>query len=489
MRAHILLTIAAVLAPPLPGQVRPTQYPPDQYPNQYPPGQYPPTQTPPGQYPARLPGGVVVPVPVPEIRLPKRKEKEPEGGRRAPQGSGDLVLALHQIEGTLRQLGEKDLVLDTKQKGLLRFRLLAKTRFRDTAGEAIRDSLLKAGDRLKIETSADDEETALRITLVKKGTAQERAAAEKPFDASTVQTPEGLEKGEAVASVEGGAGNSSGASNPPAAASPSDSGEWRPAPERVPGPDQPGAGPGRRARASGTPNANEDETVAAAREAALAYSDSLPNFVVEQQVTRSAGNPAQWQPLDVVTAEVTSVGGREEYRNVSINGRPAAAPPEASGSWSTGEFVTTLIDVLSPLTNASFRKRSEQRMGNQLVAIYDFAVKPENSHWRIVYNGEFYTPAYQGAIWIDVETARVLRIEQKAARIPGDYPFRLAEATLEYDTVRIGEGSHLMPARGENIVCPRGLASCSRLQIVYRNYRKFSSDSSITFPKFTASQE
>ncbi|HBY58923.1 MAG TPA: hypothetical protein DEH78_03820 [Solibacterales bacterium] len=488
MKRLALLFVTASLAA---AQAPQTQYPPSQYPpGQYPPGQYPPSQVPPGQIPARLPGGVTLPLPVPEIKIPTRKpkEKENDDARRSPEGSGGLVMALHQIEGALRQLGDKDLVLDSKEKGLLRFRLLTKTRFRDTKGEAIRDSLLKPGDRLKVEASADDEETALRITLLRKGTPAERTAAEQPFDSAAVKTPEGLEKGEAMATVE------SASASPGAAPSPSTGnsspGDWRTAPDRVPPVGAPGSQPSRpRVRASATPNSNEDETVAAAREAALAYADTLPNFVVEQATTRSAGNPAQWQKLDVVTAEVTSVNGKEEYRNISINGRPAPAPPESTGAWTTGEFVTTLIDVLSPLTNAAFRKRSEQRIGSSLVAIYDFKVKAENSHWRIVHNGEFYTPAYDGEIWIDVETARVLRIGQRAARIPGGFPFRLAECVLEYDHVRIGETPFLMPSRGDNVICPLGTSPCSRNEIAFRNYRKFTADSNITFQKFVGSAQ
>src|SRR5579871_2762678 len=70
-----LVTVAA--AQTYPGQYPPGQYPPTTYPpGQYPPGSYPPGTYPPNTYPTRLPGGVPVGLPVPEVKLPKKQPKE-----------------------------------------------------------------------------------------------------------------------------------------------------------------------------------------------------------------------------------------------------------------------------------------------------------------------------------------------------------------------------------------------------------------------------
>jgi hypothetical protein len=63
-----------------------------------------------------------------------------------------------QVTGSLRKLREKDLVLETNDNTVLRFRLIATTQFRDPQGAAIRDSLLRP----------DDPETALGVVLVHK---------------------------------------------------------------------------------------------------------------------------------------------------------------------------------------------------------------------------------------------------------------------------------------------------------------------------------
>ncbi|OYW09903.1 MAG: hypothetical protein B7X34_05790, partial [Acidobacteriia bacterium 12-62-4] len=103
------MSASAILFAQLPGQYPPGQYPPGQYPQ----GQYPPGQYPQGQYPQ----GPSVGLPIPQIKLPKRGPK------------------LTGTEGTLRQLGEKELVLETSGKGIQKYRLIAKTQFRDAAGE------------------------------------------------------------------------------------------------------------------------------------------------------------------------------------------------------------------------------------------------------------------------------------------------------------------------------------------------------------------
>lgn len=443
--AAVLAMAVAVSSLPLPAQA-PTPYPPDttQYPpNQYPPGQYPPNQYPPNQYPARLPGGVPIGIPIPEIKLPKRKpkdEKKDEGGPKNTREQPPLV-ALRGIEGTLRKLGEKELLAETKEKGVLQFRVLAKTKFVDEAGEAVRDSLLKPGDHLRINVNADDEETALRVILLKKGTAEERAVAERPVAPSQIKTPEGL----APAALPRGL--------PPVSAS-----------------------------GSGDPAAL-DSDVEEARAAANAFSATLPNYVVQQVTTRYTSNtqPPQWRATDVVAAEVAYVDGKEEYRNITINGRPAQRPVEKTGSWSTGEFGTTLEDILSPATNAAFKRLGEQNIGTRMVVVYEFSVRQPNSHWTIVGEGQRYSPAFTGTLYIERVSHRVLRIEQVADAMQSSFPFEKAESVVDYDFVRIDQASYLLPSRSESSICKRGMSFCSRNEIEFRNYKKFTTESQIKF--------
>src|ERR1035438_3314731 len=115
------------------GQYPGGQYPGGQYPQQggqYPPGQYPPGQYPPGQYP---PGQY--PQQQPTIGLPGRRPSD----KSSNTNSDSLKVAIRAVDGTLRELGEKDLYLETSNHKILRFRMLTKTQFRDKQGENYRD--------------------------------------------------------------------------------------------------------------------------------------------------------------------------------------------------------------------------------------------------------------------------------------------------------------------------------------------------------------
>ncbi len=470
------------------GQVSPGQYPPGQYPpGQYPPGQYPPGQYPPNTYPTRLPGGVPIGIPVPEIKLPKRKPKaenpkgETQGSKverpgNADPDSKDLQITLRSVDGTLRAMGEKDLVLQTAAGRAVRFRLLVKTLFRNPEGGAIRDSLLKPGDQLSILVNPDDVETALRVVLLRSGTPAERAAAAQPVDPKTVGEP----VAEDLSEVRPGPVRDDNA-----------------APERDPAvpelrrkPAAPAVDQSSPRRADpGRPLTNS-QIILDAREAADSFTAELPNFLVQQVTTRyySTTRPPNWQAIDVVTAEVACVDGTEEYRNIAINGRSSQWPVEKTGSWSTGEFVTTLQDILSPFTNAAFSKRGEERRANRLALVFDYSVEQPNSHWTIIANEHSsYRPAYKGSLWIDKETRRVLRIEQRAQNLPAGFAFEQAESVIEYGFVRIDAGTYLLPVDSENTVCSRGTSGCSKNVISFRNYRRFTADSEIKFDKFRSS--
>ena len=468
-----------------PGQYPPRQYPPGQYPpgqyppGQYPPGQYPPGQYPPGQYPntypTRLPGGIPVNLPVPEVKLPKRDSKDKNGG------SSDAKMTLAPVDGTLRKLGDKDLFLQTAGKTVLRFRLLVKTQFRDKQGGPVRDSLLHPGDQLSVLVNPDDPETAIRVVFVREGTAAEKKAADRSMEEARAAEAKDLGKARIVI------GNEATTPTETETTASVDAPPIPPSSEAATAPPDAAA-----PVASGPPRLADDSTILGdARAAARSYTTTLPNFLAEQKTTRyfSGGWPASWNEIDVVTATVAYMNGKEDYRNIQVNGIPTNVPPERSGSWSTGEFATTLSDVLSPITNAAFKHRGEDRIAGRAAFVYDYTVLQPNSHWTLVSpDGRTYNPAYEGVVWIDKDTRRVLRIEQKSTSMPSDFPIRRAECTIEYGFVKIEQGTYLLPVLSENLGCMSGSGSCSRNSIQFHDYRKFSTDSTIKFDKQFAGQ-
>ena len=90
-------------------------------------------------------------------------------------------------------------------------------------------------------------------------------------------------------------------------------------------------------------------------------------------------------------------------------------------------------------------------------------------------------PAFDGSIWIDQETHRVLRIEQRTSGMPNDFPTSKAESTVEYAFVKIEQKTYLLPSKSDNLGCARGSGACTRNSIEFRNYRKFTTESQIKF--------
>jgi hypothetical protein len=454
----------------------PGQYPPGQYPpGQYPPGQYPPGQYP-SNYPVRLPGGVPLNVPVPQINLPQRhpKDKSPDA-----TSSTGVKTILASADGSLRKLGEKDLLLETSKSRVLRFRLLAKTQFQNKEGEPVRDSLLHPGDHLSVQANPDDPETALKVVLIRAATEEERNAASKPVEEANIATPAATDLKNPHTTV---------AREKPAKSEPSSSDDTeadatRPTLHR----DVPNA---EHAGNDDIPDGRQlDPVVADARDAAASFTAELPNFLVKQVTTRYRSNlgPRNWSPIDVVTAEVACIDGKEDYRNILVNGRPPQGPVENTGSWSTGEFAITLEDILSPGTAAVFVKRGEDTMAGRPAVVYNLSVEQPNSHWVIVSaDGRKYKPSYSGSIWIDKESRRVLRIEQRANYLPRDFTYDKAETMVEYGFVDIEGKRYLLPTASENMACMAGTGNCVKNELAFRNYRKFSAESDIKFEKFRA---
>lgn len=231
----------------------------------------------------------------------------------------------------------------------------------------------------------------------------------------------------------------------------------------------------------------EDPVIQKAREAAAQFAGSLPNFFCQQVTTRyQSDHPKQgWDPLDVVTAEVAYENGKESYKNIKVGNKAVNRPMEdIEGTRSTGEFATVLEDLLNPASGAVFRRSGQDTIHGRATYVYKFEVPRERSHWRIEAPSQLYYPAFQGAIWIDRETSRVLRLEQQSRNMPLLFPFDTVETATDYDFVRLATPEpFLLPVDAEVLSCVRGTSTCSRNRIEFRNYRKFGSESNITFEK------
>jgi hypothetical protein len=227
-----------------------------------------------------------------------------------------------------------------------------------------------------------------------------------------------------------------------------------------------------------------DEFIEKAREAAFEFDQKLPNFVCQQMVTRyqSETRKPNWQAIDVLSYDLVYEDGKEQYKNPKINGKLVkTGADKESGSWSSGEFGTLLVDVFHPSTAADFRPKGQETINHRSAKVYTFAVDKDHSHWRIQGGAQWILPAYKGTIWIDKETYRALRIEMEAVNMPQAFVLDHTESAADYDFVTIKDQKILLPTHAEVLSCERGSFLCSRNAIDFRNYHAYTGESSITF--------
>jgi hypothetical protein len=215
-----------------------------------------------------------------------------------------------------------------------------------------------------------------------------------------------------------------------------------------------------------------------ARAAAFEFSEKLPNFICQEFMARSTQHGRESEmPLDVVSAEIIYADAQESYRNVKINDRPTnKSLQEIGGSWSTGEFASTLLQLFHPDTKAQFRSGGASPISGFSAQVYDFQVRSENSQWRLQAGSQTLAAAYGGSVWVDPTTARVLRIEMQARSIPSDFPMDMVESAVDYSYVTIGGTSVLLPVHAESLGCERGTSYCSHNIIDFRNYHEYKVD-------------
>ncbi len=215
-----------------------------------------------------------------------------------------------------------------------------------------------------------------------------------------------------------------------------------------------------------------------------AFSQGLPNFVCEQVTTRYA-EPSRsegFQPQDVVSAKVVYEDGKEDYREIMVGGkRTNKSMMELGGSTSTGEFASTLRNLFSAYVNAEFKFQESSSVGRTPVAVYNLKVVLRHSDWSILMGSQELRPSYSGSVWVDKTTAEVRHIDIQAENVPNNFPADTIAMTVDYEPVSLGTSKFLLPVHSENLTCFRGTTICTKNTIDFRDYHKFSGESTVEF--------
>jgi hypothetical protein len=227
------------------------------------------------------------------------------------------------------------------------------------------------------------------------------------------------------------------------------------------------------------------------RQYAINYTQRLPDFICLEQTRRYAdpnGREA-WRLLDTLTARLSYFNQKEDYKLVSQNGRLVSAASYATvgGTYSMGDFGTTMRDIFDPASHTSFAWERSTTLRGRRTHVFSYRVPLRL--YNIDYQGERKDDvqrtkvAYRGSVFVDKELNTIVRITHDALNIPPSFPVKQASETLDYDFIKIGDSQFFLPLvatlQMHTQLFSGGLWTKNVKE--FRLYRRFSADAVIKF--------
>jgi hypothetical protein len=238
------------------------------------------------------------------------------------------------------------------------------------------------------------------------------------------------------------------------------------------------------------PEAESFELLDRTRKATLGAADTMPDYLVNQRITRSRafGQSKNWTPYDRLSIAVSyrqSAG--EDYKLLTVNGMPVTQDQsynmKLGGTISMGEYVSALKELFSPESRAQFQAVDTDTLRGRRTIVYEYEVKKEFSRQSLGWGDggsikQQTIAGYRGRIWVDRETNRVLRLEDITNDIDPGFPITAASKIIDYEWVTIVDIPHLLPSQAtvELTAHDRGQTEQTRNQILFRGYRKFGAE-------------
>jgi hypothetical protein len=259
-------------------------------------------------------------------------------------------------------------------------------------------------------------------------------------------------------------------------------GRLRDASQALPSPAAPPAFPHPAAR----PAIEEQRRmINAGQEIAVNYAKSLPDFICTEVVRRHDDSRAAMDLRDTLEIKLSYFDQREEYRLLTVNGRPTIRPFESvGGATSQGEFGSMLFSIFSGESKTKFMWDHWTTLRKREAHVFSFRILPENSNYHLrfgqnaAYGKADAVVGQHGFIYMDRETNQILRIIADADP-PPHFPVQQSSVVLDYDFRDVGGREFLLPVRAEIRMSAGALHT--RNLIDFHDYRKFTGESTITF--------
>jgi hypothetical protein len=238
------------------------------------------------------------------------------------------------------------------------------------------------------------------------------------------------------------------------------------------------------------PEPEAGELLERTRNVTLMAANAMPDFLVKQIIKRSYayGNTGTWKTNDNLTLAVGyRANAGEEYKLLTLNGMPV--PEEvtngndytkyAPGATSSGvEYISSVANLFRPESKTEFKVVDTDLVLNKRAVVYEYVVKRDNSTLTLVSSGARTIAGSRGRIWVDRELDRVVRFEQIATEIPGDFPITAASTVIDFDWVTINERKYLLPIHSIVMLTSNHgqVAVQDRNDIKFRSYQKYGAE-------------
>jgi len=227
------------------------------------------------------------------------------------------------------------------------------------------------------------------------------------------------------------------------------------------------------------------------REWALNYVKSLPDFLCMEVTRRSVdphfeiGSEGSWSPSDRLIEKLTYFDHKENYELLQHNDTALIGKTWESvgGSISRGEWATVLAEIFEPSTNTDFHWQRWGTLRGHLTDVYQYTVQQEYSQETIGYgdppNNQKITAGFHGLLYVQNSPKNVILRLTVIPDIPPSFPVQDVDQTVDYDYQDISGEKFLLPLHSQVKMRNGHIADMNEIE--WRQYRKYSADTSITF--------
>lgn len=228
------------------------------------------------------------------------------------------------------------------------------------------------------------------------------------------------------------------------------------------------------------------------------YVQRLPNLFCEEKTERytnavqKASGPSFAPNLhhrDRLTWTLRYINGREEGNIVRFAKKHLTfVGAEAGQSASTGEFGGDLLVFFGPSRDTQIAWDHWEWVDGRRIAVFRYFNGEHEPRFILSWHSpdtpigpidETVQAAIRGLVFFDSETGAVERLTFEAVNLPIAFPIQKSRTIVDYGEIAIGDRSYLLPKQASVFMEAGQVRTLN--EIVFRKYRKFEAESTVSF--------